>query len=57
MGSQIQMASRQKNIETFKIALLGAGQMFGEDDVIFERPYTSSIICRSNLGGVFCIKS
>lgn len=31
--SSMQMAGRQRNIETFKIALLGAGQMFGEDDV------------------------
>jgi hypothetical protein len=30
--------------------------MFGEDDVIFERNYTTSIICRSNLGQVFAIK-
>lgn len=50
------MAGKQRNTETFKISFLGAGQMFGENDVIFERNYTTSIICRSNLGQVLCIK-
>jgi len=31
--------------------------MFGEDDVIFERPYSSTMICRSNFGVLFCMKS
>jgi len=31
--------------------------MFGEDDLIHERPYSSTIICRSNVGQVFAIKS
>jgi len=43
--------------EYFKLALLGPGQMFGEDDVIFERRYTSSVFCRSNTGVLFCMKN
>jgi hypothetical protein len=31
--------------------------MFGDDDVVQERPYTSTVVCRSNQGTVFCIKS
>lgn len=31
--------------------------MFGEDDIVHSRPFTSSIICRSHQGTVFCIKS
>lgn len=42
------MSCKQRNIENFKIALLGPGQMFGDDDVLHERPYTSTVICRSN---------
>eukprot|EP00347_Sterkiella_histriomuscorum_P023290 403335214 len=56
-NTQIQLASRQRNVETFKIAILGPGQMFGEDDVIHERQYTSTIICRSNVGQVFAMKA
>eukprot|EP00347_Sterkiella_histriomuscorum_P019194 403342576 len=56
-SSNIQLASRLRNTETFKILLLGPGQMFGEDDVVHERPYTQTIICRSNTGIVFAMKS
>lgn len=44
-------------MENFKIAILGAGQMFGEDDIVAERNYTSAVFCRSNQGFVFCIKT
>jgi hypothetical protein len=44
-------------VENFKMALIGAGQIFGEEDAVFERPYSTSVICRSNQGFVFMIKS
>jgi CRP-like cAMP-binding protein len=40
-----------RNVQSFKLALLGPGQLFGDDDVLFDRPHTSTIICRS-AGGV-----
>lgn len=30
--------------------------MFGEDDVVLSRPYSSTITCRSNQGVIFCMK-
>ncbi|CDW81071.1 UNKNOWN [Stylonychia lemnae] len=54
---QIQLASRLRNTETFKILLLGPGQMFGEDDVVHERPYSQTIICRSNTGLTFAMRA
>lgn len=53
----IQLASRLRNTETYKIMLLGVGQMFGEDDVIHQRAYSQTVICRSGLGIVFCMKA
>jgi hypothetical protein len=31
--------------------------MFGEDDVLAERNYTATVVCKSNIGDVFCIKN
>ena len=33
------------------------GQLFGEADVINNRPYTTSVCCLSNVGEVYCIKA
>ena len=38
------------------MAILGQGQRFGEEDVVNERPYTSTVFCRSDTAVVFCIK-
>lgn len=46
------LEKKQRNVETFKLCLLGPGQLFGDDDVLFNRPYNSTIICRSNIGVV-----
>ena len=48
-------------IETFRIALVGTGQIFGEEDVIKEledpfRKYNTSVKCISNTADVFCMK-
>lgn len=49
---QVMMERQVRNVETFKLVLLGPGQIFGDDDVLFNRPYSSTIVCRSNLGTV-----
>ena len=36
-----------------KIALLGQGQLHGEDDAISERPYQSSLICNKSGSEIF----
>ena len=51
------MASKQRNTETYKLMLLGVGQMFGDDDLVFERPHSSTLICRSNIGIVYCMRA
>ena len=43
----------QRNVEMFTLALLGYGQIFGDDDIFFNRPYSSTVVCRSNTGVVF----
>ncbi len=49
---EIVLARQVRNVELFKLALLGPGQMFGDDDIFFDRPYNSTIICRSTVGVV-----
>lgn len=39
----------------YRIALLCKGQMFGDQDCFFERPYTSTVICKSNDGELYRI--
>ncbi|CAI2379308.1 unnamed protein product [Moneuplotes crassus] len=41
--------------QQYQIALLCKGQMFGDQDTFFERPYTSTVICRSNDGELYRI--
>ena len=48
-------------IETFRVAIVGDGQLIGEEDVIKEyedekRIYTTSVKCISKTAYVFCIK-
>ena len=47
---EIVLSRLQRNVEIFKLALLGQGQIFGDDDIFFNRPYSSTVICRSNTG-------
>jgi len=49
-------------IETFRVTLIGSGQIFGEEDVTQERPshsrkYTVSVKCISNKANVFMMKA
>lgn len=52
---EIIISRLQRNVEIFKLALLGQGQIFGDDDIFFNRPYSSTVICRSNTGVVIQI--
>jgi hypothetical protein len=49
-------------IETFRVTLIGSGQIFGEEDVTQEKPahsrkYTVSVKCISNKANVFMMKA
>ena len=39
----------------YRIALLAHGQMFGDQDAFHERPYQTSVVCRSNDGLLYQI--
>ena len=43
-------------IQTFRVSIIGAGNTFGEEDVMAERNYTSSVRCISKTAEVFCMK-
>jgi CRP-like cAMP-binding protein len=43
-------------IKTFRVCILGQGQMFGEEDIIENRPYSLTVKCISTQADVFCIK-
>ncbi|CDW72825.1 UNKNOWN [Stylonychia lemnae] len=47
----------QQTMNNFKIAQIGVGQLLGEEDVISQRHYTTSVTCKSNFGEVYCIKN
>jgi len=49
-------------IETFRVTLIGSGQIFGEEDVTQERlgasrKYTVSVKCISNKANVFMMRA
>ena len=43
--------------QTMRITTLCYGKMFGEEDVINERFYTTTVICSSSTGVLYCIKA
>ena len=43
--------------QVIKISILCAGQMFGHEDVMNSRNYTTTIKCISNDAKVYCIKA
>ena len=40
----------------FQVAVIGSGQMIGEEDVISEREYTCTVVCKSNSGELLSIE-
>lgn len=51
------ISNTTKSYGNIKITLIGAGQMFGEEDVLSNRNYTTTVTCVSKVGDVFCIKN
>lgn len=49
------LANNSEYSETYRIALLSRGQMFGDQDAFHGRPYQSTVICRSNDGELYQI--
>lgn len=49
------LANSNEQNNHYRIALLSKGQMFGDQDAFYERPYQSSVICRSNGGQLYRI--
>ena len=39
-----------------RLSLLGPGLVFGDDDIITNRPYKATLKCFSNTGQLFLIK-
>ncbi len=56
MSSSKMVSNVMKHTDTYRIALVGAGQMFGEEDVLAERPYQTTVTCKSNTAECFVIK-
>jgi CRP-like cAMP-binding protein len=54
-SGKVKIAKMARTIQTFKLAILGPGQLFGDDDVLFDRPHSSTIICRSSSGVLISI--
>eukprot|EP00347_Sterkiella_histriomuscorum_P024025 403332565 len=59
LGNSKIMAAQggQKSQNTYKIAQIGTGQLLGEEDIIAQRNYSTTVTCKSNVGEVYCIKS
>jgi len=41
--------------QNYQVAILSKGQMFGDQDAFFERPYSTTVICKSNDGELYRI--
>lgn len=41
--------------KNYRIALLSQGQMFGDQDVFYDRPYQATVTCKSNDGELYQI--
>jgi hypothetical protein len=39
-----------------KLSLIGAGNVFGEDDIINDRPYKATLTCTQNESFVYMVK-
>ena len=48
---------KEINSKQVKIAIICAGQMFGENDVVKGRPYTAQVTCVSTQAILYAIKA
>jgi CRP-like cAMP-binding protein len=55
-GGKISLRKKQKTNE-IRISIVQKGQIFGHDDVVFDRPYTTSVKCVSNNGMLYMISA
>lgn len=55
-GGKISLRKKAKN-NNICIAIIQKGQIFGHDDVINDRPYTTSVKCVSNNGRLYVISA
>ena len=49
------LANSSEQHNQYRIALLSRGQMFGDQDAYYERPYQATVTCRSNGGELYRI--
>ena len=49
------LSNKNEYSQNYRIALLSRGQMFGDQDVFFDRPYQTTVTCRSNDGELYQI--
>ena len=56
INSQSYNPEQPRKFKEIKIALFCSGQMLGQEDVINERNYTTSVKCLSAEGALFSIK-
>lgn len=49
------LSNSSEHTNQYRIALLSKGQMFGDQDAFYERPYQATVIWRSNDGELYRI--
>ena len=49
------LSNNNEYSKNYRLALLSRGQMFGDQDVFFDRPYQATVTCRSNDGELYQI--
>ena len=49
------LSSNAEYSKNYRIALLSKGQMFGDQDAFYDRPYQSTVTCKSNDGELYQI--
>ena len=55
-GGKIFLRKKQKHNE-IRISIIQKGQIFGHDDVVYDRPYTTSVKCVSKNGILYMISA
>mmetsp|Transcript_24702 Transcript_24702/g.28391 ORF Transcript_24702/g.28391 Transcript_24702/m.28391 type:complete len:80 (+) Transcript_24702:166-405(+) len=62
VDSKVGQFTKSKNLSNnneyskyYRLALLSRGQMFGDQDAFYDRPYQATVICRSNDGELYQI--
>ena len=56
LRQQIQKDYSQVINGQIKLAVVGSGLIFGDDDILAKRPYKASLVCSSQSGSVYILK-